>query len=227
MRIQNGVFLVALTAVWAQTAPVWKEFSVGPATANRTRFGPDGMRAEGVPFRRVLARAFGVPEHRIVGPAWIDEQRYAITALVNEPKDFQPLMQQELTARWHMAAHREMKDVPVYELRTLNGGATTVPVAPAASKPAEAPITTTTGTSPSIRLNQQSVKTFADTLADVLGRPVFDETKLDGRYDFSFTWQRTDPISLKAAAAAQLGLDLVDTRRVVEVIMIDHLEKLP
>jgi uncharacterized protein (TIGR03435 family) len=176
------------------------------------------MRAEGVPFRRLLARAFGVPEHRIIGPAWIDEERYAITALVNDPKDFQPLMQQELAARWHMLAHREMKDVPVYELRALDGTSVVPPAAPAAAG---------ARATPSIRLNQQSVKVFADTLADVLARPVFDETKLDGTFDFAFSWTSTDPASLKSAMASQLGLSLVDTRRVVDLVIVDHIEKLP
>ena len=219
MRIKSGIMWLAVTAALAQSPPAaWKEFSVGPPTANRTRFGPQGMRAEGIPFRRLLARAFGVPEHRIIGPSWIDEERYAITALVNDPKDFQPLMQQELAARWHMLAHREMKDVPVYEIRTLDGASVLPPAAPAA--PGARP-------TPSIRLNQQSVKTFADTLADVLARPVFDETKLDGIFDFAFSWTSTDPASLKSAMASQLGLNLVDTRRVVDLVIVDHIEKLP
>jgi uncharacterized protein (TIGR03435 family) len=219
MRIESGIMLLAVTAALAQSPPAaWKEFSVGPPTANRTRFGPQGMRAEGVPFRRVLARAFGVPEHRIIGPGWIDGERYAITALVNDPKDFQPLMQQELAARWHMLAHREMKDVPVYEIRTLDGASVLTPQAPPAANARP---------TPSIRLNQQSVKTFADTLADVLARPVFDETKLDGIFDFAFSWTSTDPASLKSAMASQLGLNLVDTRRVVDLVIVDHIEKLP
>jgi uncharacterized protein (TIGR03435 family) len=209
--------LLAAIAAVGQTAPVWKEFSVGPSTANRTRFGADGLRAEGIPFRRLLARAYRLPEHRIIGPSWIDDQRYAITAVVNDPKDFQPLMQQEFATRWHLLAHREMKDVPVYELRTLEGVAMRPPAppAPAGRRP-----------QPSVRLNQQTVKSFADIMADVLGRPVFDETNLDGRFDFAFTWQSTDPASLKAAAADQLGLNLVDTRRVVDLLIVDHVEKL-
>jgi uncharacterized protein (TIGR03435 family) len=218
MRIESGILWLAVTAAVAQSSPAWKEFSVGLPTANRTRFGQDGIRAEGVPFRRLLARAFGVPEHRIIGPAWIDQERYAITALVNDPKDFQPLMQQELAARWHLLAHHEMKDVPVYEITTLDG---------ATVKPAAAPATAATRPAPSIRLNQQTVKVFADTLADVLARPVFDETKMDGRFDFAFTWTATDPASLKAAMASQLGLNLVDTRRIVDLVIVDHIEKLP
>ncbi len=219
MRVKLGVICLATTAALAQsTNAIWKEFSVGPPTANRTRFGQDGLRAECIPFRRVLARAFGVPEHRIIGPGWIDTERYAITALVNDPKDFQPLMQQELAARWHMLAHREMKDVPVYEIRTIDGASVQSPAAPGGA-PAR-PVG-------SIRLNPSSVKGFADTLADALSRPVFDETKLDGKFDFTFSWKSTDPAALKAAMAAQLGLNLVDTRRVVDLVILDHIEKLP
>jgi hypothetical protein len=37
----------------------------------------------------------------------------------------------------------------------------------------------------------------------------------------------SDPTSLKAAMAGRLGLSLVDTRRVVDLVIVDHLEKLP
>jgi uncharacterized protein (TIGR03435 family) len=80
---------------------------------------------------------------------------------------------------------------------------------------------------PSIKLNQSSVKAFAEVLADALGRPVFDETNLDERFDFALTWQNTDPATLKTAVADQLGLNLVDTRRVVDILIVDHIEKLP
>src|ERR1700733_3751397 len=101
MRIESGIMWLAVTAALAQSPPAaWKEFSVGPPTANRTRFGPQGMRAEGIPFRRPLAPGFGVPEHRIIGPAWIDQERYAITALVNAPNVFQPLMYHVFAGLW-------------------------------------------------------------------------------------------------------------------------------
>ena len=64
-------------------------------------------------------------------------------------------------------------------------------------------------------------------MADALNRPVFDETNLDGRFDFAFSWSSTDPAALKAAAAEQLGLDFVDTRRAVDLLIIDHVKKLP
>jgi uncharacterized protein (TIGR03435 family) len=56
---------------------------------------------------------------------------------------------------------------------------------------------------------------------------VFDETRLDGAFDFAFTWTSTYPVSLKSAMAAQPGLSVVDTRRVVDLVIVDHIEKLP
>ncbi len=68
MRIESGIMLLAAATVFAQSAPpVWKEFSVGPNTANRTRFGPEGMRAEGVPVPAssgARVRSAGTQDHR-------------------------------------------------------------------------------------------------------------------------------------------------------------------
>ncbi len=106
-----AVWLCAASALFGQSAdsPKWKEFSIGPPTRNQTGFGPNGLRADGIPLVRALARAYGLPEHRIIGPDWLDTERYAIVAQVDDLKDFQPLFQQELTARFKMVAHREMR----------------------------------------------------------------------------------------------------------------------
>ena len=93
MRSNTVCLLLAIPALSAQTAtpPGWKEFSIGPPTRNQSGFRQNGIVAAGIPLKRALARAYGLPEHRIIGPSWIDEARYAITALVDDPQTFQPL----------------------------------------------------------------------------------------------------------------------------------------
>jgi uncharacterized protein (TIGR03435 family) len=55
---------------------------------------------------------------------------------------------------------------------------------------------------------------------------VFDETGIEGRFDFSLSWKAGDIGSLQAAVKDQLGMQLLEEKRNVEILVIDHIEKL-
>jgi uncharacterized protein (TIGR03435 family) len=213
--MRTGFLLIAISAAWCQTtpSPAWKEFSIGPPTQNQSGFSREGIRAKGIPLKRALARAWGVPEHRILGPAWMADERYALTALVDNPDDLQPLLQQELTKRFQMAVHRETRELPVFVLHSIEG---------ATPQPKSAP----SGPESGVSLRSATVKAFAAALSDALGKPVFDETGIDGRFDLSLFWKATDTASLEAAVKQQLGMQLLEEKRNVEILVIDHIEKL-
>jgi uncharacterized protein (TIGR03435 family) len=212
-----AVLLCAASALFGQSgdSPKWKEFSIGPPTSNQTGFGPNGLRAQGIPLVRALSRAYGLPEHRIIGPDWLDTERYAIVAQVDDLKDFQPLFQQELTARFKMVAHRETKEVLIYVIKPLDG----------APPPTQSHGNAPRGTM-GFSVSGSTVAGFASTLADLVKRPVFDETGMDGKFDLSLYWKPNDWASLEAAAKEQLGLQLVPSRRSVELLIIEHIERL-
>ena len=174
-RYLTGLSLLAAVTMWAQSTPNWKEFSIGPSTKGGGRYSRDGISGEGVPLKKLLSKTFDVPENRIVGPEWIDIQRYKLTATVNNPADFQPLMKQELAARFQLAAHPENRSIPVWVVKAIPGTQTSV-------KPA-------TDNAPQgmmgLKLNQTNMTDFLNTLADLLKRPVFDESHIDGFYQMS------------------------------------------
>jgi uncharacterized protein (TIGR03435 family) len=211
MRKNTVLFMLAAAVLLGQS-PTWKEFSIGPPTRNQSGFNAYGIRAEGVPLKRALARAYGLPEHRIVGPGWLGTERYAIVGQVSDPKDFQPLFQQELTIRFQMTAHRETKEIPVYVLKTMEGGQ---------KSPAEQK-----RMAQGLKMTGVSVGRFASELADYIEKPVFDETGMDGKFDFSLFWSGGSGAALQVAVKEQLGLQLVDDRRVLDILVIDHIEKL-
>jgi uncharacterized protein (TIGR03435 family) len=65
-------------------------------------------------------------------------------------------------------------------------------------------------------------RTMADiarSLSPYAGRRVFDQTGLDGRYDFEIQW--SDEVSVFTALQEQLGLKLDARRGPVEVVVID------
>ena len=224
MKTQFTTMVLAVSALWGQSAsPKWQQFSIGAPTANRSSFSRFGIRAEGVPLKRALARAYGVPENRLFGPEWIASERYAMTAIVADPKDLQPLLQQELSTVFHMLAHRESRVTPVYVLRPLpDAGAK---LSAASATPAVETSSDSRGLN-SVKLSHVTVAAFANQLADMVGRPVINETALDGSFDFVLSWKASGAPAVQAAVKDQLGLDLVDEQRAVDVVVIDQIEKL-
>jgi uncharacterized protein (TIGR03435 family) len=200
-------------------APEWQEFSLGPAGKSGGRWAKDSIRGEGVPLKKVIARAYDLPEHRVVGPEWIGTQRYALTAVASKPEDLQPLLQRMLAERFQMEAHRETKEVPVYVLKALEG------LQPNARPPVPVQADRREASALGLRLSHASMKDLADTLADMLLRPVFDETGIDGSFEISLNWKRGDAESLRKAVREQLGVNLIEERRAVELLLITRIER--
>jgi uncharacterized protein (TIGR03435 family) len=221
MRKEAALFVIATSVLLGQSAgsPAWKEFSIGAPSKGPNGFSQYGIRTSQVTMKKALARAYDVPEHRVVGPDWLPTERYAITAEVNDPKDFQPLFQQELATRFHLLAHREMREVPVYVLKSIEG-------APPKQPPPSPEGGRGASSASSIKVNGSSVKAFANVLADVIERPVFDESGMGGNFDFSLSWKHGNTPSLETAVKEQLGMQLVEEKRSVDLLIIDHIEKL-
>jgi uncharacterized protein (TIGR03435 family) len=219
--MRTTILILAAAGLWGQTAPApaWKEFSIGPMVKPGGRYGNDGIRGDGVPLKKVIAKAYGLPEHRIVGPEWVNAQRYQWTAVVADAANFQPFMQQELASRFHMEAHRETRNVPVYLLR------------PSPDARPGGPPASTMGIGGSeisgvgLRMPRSTMADFAGTLADMLLRPVFDETGMEGTYDIVLSWKFGNPESLKKAVKEQLGVEMVEDHRAVELLIITRIER--
>ena len=89
---------------------------------------------------------------------------------------------------------------------------------------------------------------FAGMLAGQLGRPVVDATGLTGKYDFALYWAYGDGSAGRASASdstplagavdpdgptifeavqSQLGLKLEQKKGPVDIVVVDHAEKIP
>jgi uncharacterized protein (TIGR03435 family) len=200
-------------------AQTWKEFSIGaPGERNQTRFGREGLQSEGITLKRAISRAFGVPEYRVDGPGWLDSQRYAITALVSNPADFQPLFQQELSRRFFMLSHWENKEVPVYVLQSIPGTQAKIGQScaglPEFGKGA-----------PSIRTAKASLDSFSGFLSETAPRPVVNESAVEGSFDICLAGDIRSDSGLRAAVRDQLGLQLADGKKTMQFLVVDHIEK--
>ena len=84
--------------------------------------------------------------------------------------------------------------------------------------------------------NDADLAWLAEMLSDRLEAPVRDDTGLRGRYDIGLYWSAR-PLSVQPAAGAgpdliaavqeQLGLKLEKKKGPVEILVIDHAEKVP
>lgn len=89
-----------------------------------------------------------------------------------------------------------------------------------------------------MRVSRMSMAQLAVRLAGQLGQPVKDATGLTGKYDFTLSWV-TSGLTAQGGAAddpgpdifgalqQQLGLMLESKKALVDVVVVDHIEKLP
>jgi uncharacterized protein (TIGR03435 family) len=92
----------------------------GPGTPD-----PGRITYENVALKQVLSTAFEVKSYQISGPAWLDSERYDITAKVptGSTKEQMHVMLQNLLAdRFGLTVHREKKEMASYILSVGKGG---------------------------------------------------------------------------------------------------------
>jgi uncharacterized protein (TIGR03435 family) len=191
--------------------------------------------------------AYGIQSKQLVnGPDWMDKDTYDLSAVPDaegQPvdKQWKTMLQKLLADRFKLTFHHGQRELPVFALTVGKDGAKNM---------AE---NTSGGSLPSLFFQgakggvslparNATMKDFTDLLqAVVLDRPVVDQTKLKGRYDFTLKWAPDDsqfgghvppasddpsaPPSLFTALQEQLGLKLTAQKTAVDVIVIDHVEK--
>ncbi len=186
-------------------------------------------------LRDCIATAYGIApdrEYALAGPGWIGAERYDIVAKVpaETPREQVLRMLQALLAdRFQLRIHRENRDLRVYLLTTARTGPKlkAVPVR-------DGGFTFGPG---HISARATSMAEFADKLSRPyfgLGAPVINSTGLDGVYDFTLDWTPDNAPSdasagpsIFAALQEQLGLELEASKNRVEVLVIDHVERVP
>jgi len=88
-----------------------------------------------------------------------------------------------------------------------------------------------------IGLKDATIGELAEQLSRQMRMPVWDATGLNGRYDFTISWAAQRPgtdasepdagPTLESAIQSQLGLKLESRRGPIDVVVVDHLEKVP
>jgi uncharacterized protein (TIGR03435 family) len=223
-------------------------FSGGPGTAS-----PGRINCTNCSLQTLLLIAYGVPPNRLdrlSGPAWLRTEMFDIVANVPEgaTQDQVLLMLQNLLIeRFKLALHREPKEAEGYALVVAKNGPAAKLKEPAIAKselekdgfPKLAP---GVRSSYAVKADRSSARAVARqlTMAEVAklfrtpagGVDVVDKTGLTGAYDFTLYFAPggtiEDPAgTFKATVERELGLRLEKAKVPVDVVVIDHIEKVP
>ena len=170
-----------------------------PMAMGRMRVGMDmmpggRMSMSGVTVRLLIQQAYGVRDFQIVGgPDWMRSERYDITAKPAEAAtqdQVKVMIQALLKDRFHLAFHRETKELPTYALVVAKGGPK-MKAAEVSAGGGEG-----RGRGGQMRMMGRGhfeasgvpVAALANQISNALGRSVIDKTGLEGDYDFKLDW---------------------------------------
>jgi uncharacterized protein (TIGR03435 family) len=189
--------------------------SGGPGT-------PDPTRATftRLPLHDLLGWAYGLNSDQISGPPWLTTELYNIVAKIPEGatrEDFNVMLRNLLTDRFHLSVHFGKKDVPAYEMTVAKGRlhikesdlSAPDPALGPDGRPASVPLTfkdgfpvLVPGNTPAswkgnvsgrilITARQQSMASIARTLQYAMGSScrVVDKTGLTGVYDYHLQYR--------------------------------------
>ena len=193
----------------------------------------------------ILRFAFGITnDEQISGPDWIRNKMVRFDILAKAPPgtsadQLPPMLQTLLTERFHFAYHRQRKEFTFLALEVGRKG----------SKLHEAQEGTDASGNQffpgAIVSNRVSMQMLTTVLSRFLREPVLDMTGLKGFYEVKLDWAPentqaaskpgdAEPLpeaaqgpSIFTAVQTQLGFTLNQQKRPMDMIVIDHAEKVP
>jgi len=210
-----------------------------------------GLTATGVTLKMLVMFAYGVAAYQISGaPSWMGVERWDIEAKTEgvqgrlPPDQFNVLLRRLIEDRFQLKSRRQTMKMPVYALVVTKGGFKPRPL-PAEPSPPRPQVQFGNG---SATFKDGSVAALAGELTLNLDRPVIDRTGIQGSYDFTLEWTpapneggpgaiglppRAEPPrttdsnrpSIFTALQEQLGLKLEPTKGLMDVLLIDHVER--
>jgi uncharacterized protein (TIGR03435 family) len=202
---------------------------------------------------QLLQYAYNLPSSRILGASgWATSSKYdieaksdqaladkfALLSYLDAKDQLLKMVQLLLADRFHLAAHRESQDLPVYELVAAKGG---VKFSPVKDGPKNIVDSNSDAGIVSMKITNSShaMSDLAEMLYRYTGRVVLDRSGLSGVYSISLTFTSDDSrsavpdaqtassidggVSVFTALKEQLGLELKPSKGPVEVLVVDRM----
>jgi uncharacterized protein (TIGR03435 family) len=256
------VFIAGQSIRPEDSRPRFETASVKPNTSPdagiNNRFSPGRFVYVNTPLWVLITLAYSIPSERVLDmPDWARRDKYDITATHSpEYRAFsqqqRAMLQRLLEERFSLQAHRETREMPVYELIKARSDnqlgprlrTATLDCSPGGTtSPAQCGTRITPGLIDGKWVPWQML---LDQLPSAVGRAVIDRTGLQGQFEVRLEWS-PDPsvsrspeavvsatvaaatpgerVSIFTALPEQLGVKLQDARAPLEVLVIDRLER--
>ncbi len=200
-----------------------------------------GFVAPNLPIRALISMAYGLRNVQLIGgPGWIRSDRYDILARAegNPSEDvLMAMLQAMLADRFKLVAHQETREVQGYRLVVAQPGRlgpklqVGAPCSLGAARPNGPCGLTFNG--PSLAFRGAAIGTLLGELEGATGGPVSEATGLTGLYDIDLRSSKVaagepavpDAPDLFTALQEQLGLKLEPARVMLDVLVIDSIER--
>lgn len=194
------------------------------------------VSATNVSLLMLLQAAYDLSVVRITGPGWLGSDRYDLRGKSPQgvpDTEMMPMLRALLTDRFRISSHREMKEMSVYQMLVAKSGLKMTPF-DGTNAPASPPNRNRGG---AVIVGSGTMPQLAKMLTGASGRPVLDDTGLEGRFNYVLTFTppsvQSDTLSdsappdLFTALEQQLGLKLQPKKDSIEILVIDHAERVP
>jgi uncharacterized protein (TIGR03435 family) len=221
----------------------------GPGTDDPTTYACENYTLLGL-----IWEAFDIQSYQLSGPDWLISARFNVSAKVppGTTKEQFRLMRQNLLAdRFKLTYHRSQKEMTVFNLVVGKNGpkfkefvdgpepqdddgppkkdANGFPLLPRGKGSSMAIM----GNRAALHNGGGTMTELAASLANQLRQPVTDATGLNGKYEIAMTWVPGDIAadnpgpSIFQALQDQLGLKLESKKGMIDIVVVDHIEKTP
>jgi uncharacterized protein (TIGR03435 family) len=241
-----SIGLLFISASMAQT--VFDAASIRPHALGRGGEGskresiqanPGSLNMRNVSLKTAIRWAYHVMEYQISGPDWLGSERFDIVAKATGPApeaELRTMLQALLVERFKLKLHKETKDLPAYVLLIAKGGIK--------FKESKEEGEMAMGPPPdknhmTVTMKRVPASMFVEELSNALRAPVINNTGLEGRYDATIDVGKYmmdipqkdaafDPVPMIVTGLQEeLGLKLESKKMPLDLLIIDHAEKVP
>ncbi len=245
----RGILLCALMTAFAYGA-LGQEFEVVSVKPNTSGSGGSHLSSDramltgtNLSLKNLILMAYQIKDYQLEGPEWLASERFDIAARFPQALPADPvkydaalgaMMQKMLAGRFRLAIHRDQKIFAVYGLVVGRKGIKFKAVADTGSS-SKSNNTHYTG-------RGVSMSQFAEFLGRRMDLPVLDMTGLQGVYELTLNWvpearesgdgkgaaaDTPSGPSLLDALTEQLGLKLENRKAPLEIVVVDHADRVP
>jgi len=213
------------------------ESGEGGRKRENVQVNPGSLNMRSVTLKSAIRWAYHVMDYQISGPDWLGDRRFDIVAKAAGPApeaELRTMLQALLAERFKLKLHKETKELPAYVLVVAKGGIKfheSKEEGDLAAEPDKNRLT--------VSLKRVPASQFVEMLSSALRAPVINNTGLEGRYDATINVSKYipdgtakdapfDPVAMIVTGLQEeLGLKLESKKMPLDLLIIDHAEKVP